>query len=104
MSKSCFSFDPDKLRGTPEEWRGAWPKGVDFSGDSNRVLAAHVGGGDDIKYGFNWLGPIDLTIDGNAVKLEKWATNILDIFGGYVHLLPADGHADLDKECLDDFD
>ena len=97
--KKAFSFNPDDHEHAPESWRGAWARGVDFSGKSDRVLAVHVNGDGDNKYDYNWAGPIDLRVEGAAAKLEEWATQTLDLHGGYVHLLPADGdgHADLDK-------
>ena len=92
MTKGYFSFDPDDFKDAPEAWRGAWSRGVDFSGGSKRVVAVHAGGNSDIKYGYFWIGPIDLSIEGNPAKLEEWADNVL-FDGGYVHLLPADGNA-----------
>lgn len=98
--KKQFSFNPDDHKDAPEAWRGAWSRGVDFSGKSDRVVAVHAGGDGDIKYGYNWIGPIDLRVEGAPAKLEAWATLKLETHGGYVHLLPADGdaRADLDEQ------
>jgi hypothetical protein len=98
-----FSFNPDNFKDAPEEWRGAWPWGVDFGGDSNRVVAVHAGGSGECKYGYAWIGPIDLSVDGNSAKLEHWAESTLSNFGGYIHLLPAEGdaQAELDESDAD---
>jgi len=83
---------PETLPNTP--WPGAWHWGVDFAEGSTRVIAVRLGGG-DIKYGTNWIGPVELT-DENAKRLSDWAQATLNCFGGYVHLFPADGDASID--------
>jgi hypothetical protein len=80
---------PDRIPDNP--WPGAWGFGVDFAGDSERVVAVHFGG-PDLKYGVDFIGPITLT-DENMPRLVRWAEDLLDIHGGYVHLFPADGDA-----------
>ena len=72
-----------------EEWR--W--GVDFSNGSQRVIAVQVGGGAGVKYDMNWIGPLDLRDKSVAEDLLAWCGVVLDAYGGYVHLLPADGDA-----------
>jgi len=73
-------------------WPGAWKWGVDYSGDSERVIAVQGNDEGDWKYDVNWIGPIDMTTE-NAAMLEHWAERTLHIGGGYVHLFPADGDA-----------
>lgn len=67
-------------------WPGAWHYGVDYSGDAESVVAIRFGDG-DIKYGIDWVGPIDLN-DCTAKLLAAWAEYVL-WQGGYVHLFPA---------------
>jgi hypothetical protein len=74
-----------------ERWPGAWKWGVDFSGDSRRVVAVSNGGA-EAKYSTAWLGPIEITEE-TAGQLEAWAEQMLDVYGGYIHLFPADGDA-----------
>jgi hypothetical protein len=82
---------PDRFPGSEASklWPGAWCYGVDFAGESNRVIAVHFGGS-DIKYGVSWVGPIELTEEAMPL-LMRWAETELDVHGGYVHLFPADG-------------
>lgn len=68
----------------PEEW--TW--GVDNS-TGTRVIAVHVSA-EDIKF-CPWVGPIDLRDEETARLLHAWAKGKLDLWGGYVHLYPADG-------------
>lgn len=70
-------------------WPGAWSYGVDFAEGSDRIIAVHLGGS-EIKYGLEWVGPIELTEEA-MLLLMQWAEDILDLDGGYVHLFPADG-------------
>jgi hypothetical protein len=74
-----------------EDGGRAWDKGVDFANVTPgcRVLAVHFGGSDN-KYGLNWIGPVTIS-DETFGLLEAWAADVLDVEGGYVHLLPADG-------------
>jgi hypothetical protein len=73
---------------------GLWRFGVDFAAASGsfKVIAVRLGDG-DIKYGCDWIGPVDISDDGTATKLEQWAERILYLSGGYVHLFPANGDA-----------
>ena len=50
-------------------WPGQWVWGLDHSNDVDMVLAVHVGGEGDIKYGLRWIGPVDLTQPGAPAHL-----------------------------------
>jgi len=93
MTRGPFSGGDD----TP--WPGAWRFGVDFADaeKGSRVIAVCSAGG---KYDFKWLGPVVLS-DDTIPALEQWAEERLDLVGGYVHLLSADGEVDPKTELLD---
>lgn len=94
--------DFPSMAGHPH-WPGAWKWGVDFSGGSVRVIAVATQGPDS-KYGTVWLGPIAITPE-TAARLEAWAQDHLDGYGGYVHLFPANGDALAElREWCDDRD
>lgn len=72
---------------------GQWPYGVDFSDEETQlVLAINIPGDGEIKYGLNWIGPIELTEE-SAMLLVKWGSNATYVHGGYVHLFPTNGNA-----------
>jgi hypothetical protein len=77
----------------PEHWEwGDWPFGEDYSGGSRRVVALLIkSDGWEPKHP-RFVGPLELTFE-SAVFLTAWAARVLNLYGGYVHLLPADGDA-----------
>jgi hypothetical protein len=68
----------------------AWALGVDFAPASDRVIAVHIGG-EELKYGIEWIGPVDRREYVVRRELERWGDRVLDLHGGYIHLFPADG-------------
>jgi hypothetical protein len=74
-----------------------WPFGRVFTGVElgRRAIAVRVAGlgvGAGNEDGLHWIGPLHLDA-ANLALLAEWAEAMLTAWGGFVHLLPADGDA-----------